>query len=730
MKPLIGSFHFYFISFLLSRAKGLPALRAPTASVSPFYTYCYLNLSSVAEAQAPKTARALNFSHNLIKKITKRDLEGFDALEVLDLSHNQIRDIEPGAFERLPSLLSVNLSFNDKSLLAAGLPPPLKLNPAREASGLLQLYEYFDRSSEAALEPPAPAEERPSVPKPLPARLRRGTGGVPPGAEGNVALSPNPDPCAAPVSGRLDLSHRPLSEDELAAMLDEDRCLARLESILELDMSHSGLQMDLLSLFALFLPMKNVRSIDASHNKLTMNVLDASSFCKFPSSKLLFLNISNNPINSLDTLCVPSTIQVIDLSFTNISQIPRNFAKKMTNLEHLYAQGNHFIYTVRPETPSVAAEYPPGSVHINAISLVWNEAGTPIESLPRRVKHLQMSNCSIVELPEWFASTMQELLFLDLSSNRISALPELPASLRHLDLSNSDIKIIPPRFKSAANLTVFNIQNNKITDMHPEYFPLALTECDISKNKLTVLSLTGALEKLEFLNVSGNLIAPPRPPPSPPHPGPQPQPHRGAPRSLWGVPSRAEILQFIGEQDLVPPARLAPGLPARVGHQQQRHHHHRGGHFRPADEPERFNRPRQAFLLQLRPVLVCERVHAAPRAADQGPRGAAVQLPPAQTGLAAAGAAARRALPALPRALVRPHGLVLVHGEAPAVREAAREQALRRLRFVQRARRRLDQGVSAGEAGSRRIQDMLPREGLQTGAPCTREHFLLHREQP
>lgn len=507
MKPLIGSFHFYFISFLLSRAKGLPALRAPTASVSPFYTYCYLNLSSVAEAQAPKTARALNFSHNLIKKITKRDLEGFDALEVLDLSHNQIRDIEPGAFERLPSLLSVNLSFNDKSLLAAGLPPPLKLNPAREASGLLQLYEYFDRSSEAALEPPAPAEERPSVPKPLPARLRRGTGGVPPGAEGNVALSPNPDPCAAPVSGRLDLSHRPLSEDELAAMLDEDRCLARLESILELDMSHSGLQMDLLSLFALFLPMKNVRSIDASHNKLTMNVLDASSFCKFPSSKLLFLNISNNPINSLDTLCVPSTIQVIDLSFTNISQIPRNFAKKMTNLEHLYAQGNHFIYTVRPETPSVAAEYPPGSVHINAISLVWNEAGTPIESLPRRVKHLQMSNCSIVELPEWFASTMQELLFLDLSSNRISALPELPASLRHLDLSNSDIKIIPPRFKSAANLTVFNIQNNKITDMHPEYFPLALTECDISKNKLTVLSLTGALEKLEFLNVSGNLIS-------------------------------------------------------------------------------------------------------------------------------------------------------------------------------------------------------------------------------
>lgn len=515
MRILTRTLHFYFISFLLSRANGFLTLRTPTAYAFPFYNYSYLNLSSVSEAQAPKMARALNFSHNVIEKITKRDLEGFDALEVLDLSYNQIKDIEPGAFESLLSLVSVNLSFNDKKLLVPGLPPHLKRLPTSKASGSLRLSKYFDKPSEAALEPSVSAEELPHLGGPsilqnVNPRLRRSTENLLRRPEKNVTVSPTatlkPDFCGAPINGILNLSNSKLSEEELMLKLDPDLCQAQLDGILELDISRSDLEMDLLSLFILFMPMKNLQSVDASYNKLTINILDVEAICNFPFSKLLFLNISNNPINSLDTLCLPSTIKVIDLSFTNISQIPPNFAKKMSDLQNMYVQGNHFIYTVRPETTNAAPKFPPGSVHINAISFVRNQAGTPIESLPKKVKHLKMSNCSIVELPEWFAGTMEELLFLDLSSNRISVLPVLPASLQHLDISNSDIKIIPPSFKSVSNLTIFNIQNNKITDMHPEYFPSTLTKCDISKNKLNMLSLTDALEKLEHLNVSGNLI--------------------------------------------------------------------------------------------------------------------------------------------------------------------------------------------------------------------------------
>ncbi|XP_064302980.1 toll-like receptor 2 [Phalacrocorax carbo] len=515
MRILIGSLHFHFISFLVSRANGFLTPRTPTAYAFPSYNYSYLNLSSVSEAQAPKTARALNFSHNVIEKITKRDLEGFDVLEVLDLSYNQIKDIEPGVFERLLSLVSVNLSFNDKKLLLLDLPPHLKLLPASEASGFLQLYKYFDKSPEAALEPSASAKEPPrsgglSVLQNVHPRLRRSTENLLRRAEKNVTVSPTatlkPNFCGAPINGILDLSNSKLSEEELMLKLDADICQAELDSILELDISHNELEMDLLMLFTLVFPMKNVHSIDASYNKLTINILDVEAICNFPFSKLVFLNISNNPINSLDMLCLPSTIKIIDLSFTNVSQIPQNFATKMLNLETMYVQGNHFIYTVRPEITSPVPKPPPGTVRINAISFVRNQAGTPIESLPKKVRHLRMSNCSIVELPEWFASTMEELLFLDLSSNRISVLPNLPTSLQHLDISNSDIKIISPSFKSVSNLTTLNIQNNKITDMHPEYFPLTLTKCDISKNKLNVLPLTDALEKLEYLNVSGNLI--------------------------------------------------------------------------------------------------------------------------------------------------------------------------------------------------------------------------------
>ncbi|XP_061212856.1 toll-like receptor 2 [Neopsephotus bourkii] len=509
MRILIGSLHFYSISFFLSGANGFVTEGTPTAYTFPFYSYSYLNLSSIAEAGAPKTARALNFSHNAIEKVTRRDLEGFGMLEVLDLSYNRIKDIDPGALESLHRLTALDLSFNDKELVVPALPPHLKLAPTTKPSG-------------AAPEPSAPTEElfHAAVLQGAGPGLGGSAGNVPRRGEENTtgssrggsgAVSPTaslrPSFCGEPVNGTLDLSNSKLSEEELMVKLDPELCQAQLDRVLELDVSHSALEMDLLSLFVLFLPMKNLQWVDASYNKLTINILDVESICTFPFDKFWFVNISNNPINSLDTLCLPTTIKVIDLSFTNISQIPQNFAKKMLNLENMYVQGNHFIYTVRPELPDPLAKPPPGSVSIEAISLVRNQAGTPIESLPKNVKHLKMSNCSIVELPEWFAGTMEALLYLDLSSNRIAALPSLPPSLRHLDVSSSDIKVIPPGFKSMSNLTVFIIQNNQVTDMHPEYFPLTLTTCDISKNKLNLLPLTQALENLQHLNVSGNLIA-------------------------------------------------------------------------------------------------------------------------------------------------------------------------------------------------------------------------------
>lgn len=515
MRILPGCLHFCFIPFLLSGAHGFLMWRTPPAFL--VYNYSYSNLSSVSEAQAPKTARALNFSHNVIEKITQGDLEGFDWLEVLDFSYNRIRAVEPGTFQSLLSLVSVDLSFNDEKLLLSDLPAHLKLSPAGKTPRSLQLSKNSAKSSGAALKPSAPAEELPRSGVPsllqiLSPRLRRSTGNLLRRGERNTTAPPTataePTLCGIPINGTLNLSHSNLSHEELMLKLDDDLCRAQLGRILELDISHNNVECDLLSLFSLFFPMENTLSIDASSNKLTINILDPEFFCKFPSHQLLFLNLSHNPINNLDTLCLPSSIKEIDLSFTNISQIPPNFAPKLFNLEKMYVHGNHFIYTAFSESRNSLPKCvpPSGTITITAISLVRNQAGTPIESLPDKLKHLGMSNCSIVELPEWFADTVKELLFLDLSSNYISVLPNFPFTLQHLDISNNNIKVIDPSLKSLSNLTIFRIQNNKIVDIDTDYFPPALKECDFSKNKVKVLSLTSALEKLEHLNVSGNLI--------------------------------------------------------------------------------------------------------------------------------------------------------------------------------------------------------------------------------
>ncbi|XP_019363509.1 PREDICTED: toll-like receptor 2 [Gavialis gangeticus] len=515
MGILIRVLRFYFIAFLFNGANGFQTQRTSYMYGFTFSNYSYLNLSSIHEAQAPKTSKVLNFSHNIIEKITRRDFEGFVALEVLDLSYNQIQDIEPGSFENLLSLVSVNLSFNDQLHRIPYLAPHLTFLQTGGTSGIPQHNIYFERSSEAALESFVSAEEQ-QYPEGLyglvngHSKFSRTVRDLQEVDENRTVLLSPPlrhKICGKPINGVLDLSKSNLSEEELTEKMDASHCKDHLDSVVELNISHNNLEIDLLSLFILLLPMENAQSIDASYNKITISNIELGKICDFPIHRLLFVNISNNPLNSLDTVCLPSTIKIIDLSYTNINHIPKNFHEKLFNLERIYVQGNQFIYTVNSDDSGKNVSEPkPGTVRIATLSFVNTREGTPIESLPENVKYLKMSNCSIVELPEWFARTMKRLLFLDLSNNPISKLPDLPSSLQHLDLSNSDIKIIPPSFKSLSNLTVFKIQSNKITDFSPEYFLLTLTEYDVSKNKLKVLNLNENLRKAEFLNISGNVI--------------------------------------------------------------------------------------------------------------------------------------------------------------------------------------------------------------------------------
>ncbi|XP_033001367.1 toll-like receptor 2 [Lacerta agilis] len=308
--------------------------------------------------------------------------------------------------------------------------------------------------------------------------------------------------CGNLVSGVFDLSDRNLSEDDLRREMDPRHCNTTLGEVVELDASRNNLQIDLGTLLSLLLKMKNVQSIDVSYNSIAVPGVVVPKKCDLKHSKLLFLNLSHNPLTTLKSICLPSSLKGIDLSFTRINGIPQEFARTYFHIEEMDVQGNHFIYD--PETLTSLLKPIPGS-RMEILSIVNFPQRSPIENLPKEGRHLVMSNCSIVELPEWFANTMRKLLFLDLSNNPMHGFPQLPTSLQYLDLSNSNIQEIAD-LTTFPNLIVFKIPSNKIKDLPPEYLPDSLKELDISKNQIPVFHLFRAPQELEFLNVSRNLM--------------------------------------------------------------------------------------------------------------------------------------------------------------------------------------------------------------------------------
>ncbi|XP_042320189.1 toll-like receptor 2 [Sceloporus undulatus] len=308
--------------------------------------------------------------------------------------------------------------------------------------------------------------------------------------------------CAIPVNGALDLSNRNLSENELRRKMDSRPCQVTLDKIEEFNASYNNLEMDLTTLISLLLKMKNVHAIDLSCNKITANSICVKEMYRLENSTLLFLNLSHNPLKTLKNLCLPPSLKSIDLSFTQINEIPQWFATTFAYIEEMYVQGNRFIYNAA-SLGSVKLKFP--NFHHSAVSYIDFPKRTPIESLPKDVKHLVMSNCSIVELPEWFAKKMERLLLLDLSNNPMNTFPNLPTSLQCLDLSNGNIESMTS-LNFFSNLTVVKIQNNKIEDISPRHLPKSLEEFDISKNKIRQFPFLGTHQKLEALNISGNFI--------------------------------------------------------------------------------------------------------------------------------------------------------------------------------------------------------------------------------
>uniref|UniRef100_A0A4W3GVV6 Toll-like receptor 1 n=1 Tax=Callorhinchus milii TaxID=7868 RepID=A0A4W3GVV6_CALMI len=296
------------------------------------------------------------------------------------------------------------------------------------------------------------------------------------------------DMCSSVENSVLDLSSGKISNySSWNQELPLPKCRS-LDAVTDFKIFNNNLKIDLLSLMSIVNVMENISRMDASHNRIYLSEGNHNIICGFKSNKLLFLNISNNPFNTLDKLCVPSSLEVLDLSFTNISKIFKEVFKFLPNLETLYLRGNHFIFQLK--------EY--------------------------------MRNSSIVDLPKFFVHDLPHLQNMKLSDNDIPSLPCFSSPLSYLDINNNQLQSLPTSklpsdfgenmtdynmisvlsedFEQLSELESLFLSFNKISYLQPGCLPPSLLTLDISHNAITTITeeTFSHLIHLEFLNIEGN----------------------------------------------------------------------------------------------------------------------------------------------------------------------------------------------------------------------------------
>jgi Leucine-rich repeat (LRR) protein len=104
------------------------------------------------------------------------------------------------------------------------------------------------------------------------------------------------------------------------------------------------------------------------------------------------------------------------------------------------------------------------------------------------LKTLHVKMCSIESLPETFGHNLCQLLFLDLSCNKLCCLPNSICSistLKHLNVSRNSLVSLPMDIGLIRDLEVLNVSHNDI-----KVLPTSLVNC----SKIQVLDLQGNLQ--------------------------------------------------------------------------------------------------------------------------------------------------------------------------------------------------------------------------------------------
>ncbi|XP_013913838.1 PREDICTED: toll-like receptor 1 [Thamnophis sirtalis] len=464
----IKTLHFYLIilfcggneQFQHSDNKSLLSKSSPSPSLLP-------------ESQIPK---GLNFLHNVTAKSTKKKVR-LNIRNILNKQHNDSFQVDPTIVlsNSQPQYTSshkvsqtdeiINVSLTSQSLRGMTLSPMPPKKQQKALKSVLKWNVLGDEQNNA-----------------------KGTRFP----YSTLLISAG---CGIPANGTFDLSNRNLTENELRGKMDPIFCKATLDQIKKFNASFNKLEIDIAILIPLFLEMKSVYLIDVSYNKIFINTTSAKENHNLEHNNLLYLNLSHNPLKTLTNLTLPRGLKSIDLSFTQINQIPKEFVAMFSQIEEVFLQGNQFTYN----TEVVTSNFNP--VHKIKNDEVFFHRSPHIERLLEEETHQIKLNCFTEVFPEGFPNITKEHIVLHFRINFMHYFHYLPKSLRRVDLSNCNLQGIasPNLFP---NLTVFKIQNNKMKKI--SYLPDSLEECDVSKNKLQTFPFNRTEQSLKLLNLSRN----------------------------------------------------------------------------------------------------------------------------------------------------------------------------------------------------------------------------------
>ncbi|XP_030645109.1 leucine-rich repeat-containing G-protein coupled receptor 5 isoform X2 [Chanos chanos] len=244
-------------------------------------------------------------------------------------------------------------------------------------------------------------------------------------------------------------------------------------------------------------------------------------------SSLVVLHLNNNRILSLGTQCFYGlqSLETLDLNYNNLEEFPVAI-KTLTNLKELGFHSNN-IKSI-PEhafigNPSLLTIF----FYDNPIQFVGRSAfqhlpelrtlslngAAEITEFPdltgtRSLESLTITGARITSLPSNVCEQLPNLQVLDLSYNRIQALPSLQGceKIQKIDLHHNEIQELrADTFQGLTSLRSLDLAWNKLCAVDPQsFFGLpALTKLDLTSNQLSSLPVTG-LHGLTHLKLSGN----------------------------------------------------------------------------------------------------------------------------------------------------------------------------------------------------------------------------------